>query len=126
MKTKVKKRARRAVDKTPPPSVAQPNPTDNLPSIDAYPPWRSALQACAYLQVSLPTIYRLMRSGDLETWGVGGRRRITTATIKFQMLPPSERVKVSKKKGFAPYQRLVSPPVRWPAKTAARASRRSA
>ncbi len=115
-KSQSRKRIKRAAAPLPP-AVAQPvevqSAPEGLPSIDAYPPWRSMSAACAYLAVSLPTAYRMLKTGELESYGVGGRRRVTTSSIKYHMLPPSERAPLPKKSS-APYERLSAPPIRWP------------
>jgi excisionase family DNA binding protein len=100
------------------PTVAAPPMIDlqfappGLPPIDAYPPWRSPSQAGKYLHVSLPTVYRMLKNGALESYGVEGRRRVTSASIRYHMLPPSERGPMPKPS--APYERLSAPPLRWP------------
>jgi excisionase family DNA binding protein len=114
-----------------PPAVAPPadgqSAPEGMPSIDAYPPWRSMSATCAYLAISLPTAYRMLKTGELESYGVGGRRRVTLSSIKYHMLPPSERGPLPKKPS-APYERLSAPPIRWPNSKAStrRASRASA
>jgi excisionase family DNA binding protein len=120
-KTQPRKRIKRATKSIPPTSTTPvdvlPHPA-GMPSIDAYPPWRSPSQAGKYLHVSLPTVYRMFKSGALESYDVGGRRRVTTASIKYHMLPPSERGPLPKQPS-APYERLSDPPKRWPNSKAA-------
>jgi excisionase family DNA binding protein len=86
---------------------------DGYPHIDQYPPWRSPSAASAYLAVSLPTVYRMLRDGELESYAVRKRRRITTASIRWHMLPPSARPPFTFVKPSAPYERLSDPPKRW-------------
>ncbi len=85
---------------------------EGMPSIDAFPPWRSPRDTGKYLQLSLPIIYRMIKAGDLESYTVAGGRRITTTSIRHHMLPPSQRGPAVKY--TAPYKRINAPPNRWP------------
>jgi excisionase family DNA binding protein len=86
-----------------------------LPPIDAHPWWRSPSQAGRYLNVSLPTIYRMLKTGELESETLGGRRHVTATTIQYHMLPPSERPPLTNKKPSVPFKRLSEMPKRWKA-----------
>lgn len=91
-RTRIIKRAATPLPPTiTPPAFGMQSAPEGLPSIDAYPPWRTPSAAGRYLAVSLPTVYRLLKTGELESYGVGGRRRVTTSSIKYHLLPPSER-----------------------------------
>jgi excisionase family DNA binding protein len=93
-----------------PPADVLPHP-EGMPPIEAYPPWRSPTQAGAYLDISLPIVYRMLKTGELESYTFGGRRRVTRVSIRYHMLPPIERGPMPKPS--APYERLSAPPLRW-------------
>jgi excisionase family DNA binding protein len=132
VKKKIKSRKR--VARKPPakplavPTVAAPSMIDlqfappGLPPITAYPPWRSPNQAGKYLNVSIPTVYRMLKNGALESYGVEGRRRVTSASIRYHMLPPSERTPLAAPMRV-PFVPLSDPPKRWSEKRKRAAAR---
>ena len=105
-KSKIKKRSKRLVNSATPVAVksreiAEPisviaDAPEGMPSIDAWPPWRSMAEASRYLLVSRMTIYRYCHTGKLHSYVMGGLRRIPSSEIK-AMMGLAERVPLKKK-----------------------------
>jgi hypothetical protein len=75
----------------------------------------TALQAQLFLSVSLPTIYQMIKAGELDSYIEDGHRYITGASIRRRALPPSQRPPVSKPEAFAPIRPPPNPRTSVPA-----------
>jgi excisionase family DNA binding protein len=72
------------------------SPQPPLPDIEAHPGWRMVSQVARYLEVSEPTVYKMMKAGSLQSYCVGGRRRILVDSIKPFMMPTLDHAAVPK------------------------------
>lgn len=67
------------------------------------------LQAVLYLGVSLPTVYKMIKAGEIESYVEDGHRWITGDSIRRRVLPPARRPPVDKPMPFACVRRSPNP-----------------
>jgi excisionase family DNA binding protein len=69
----------------------------------------TAIQAQIYLGVSLPTIYEMIKAGELHSYVDDGHRWITPQSIKNRALPPEQRKRLGKSVKFARIRQSPNP-----------------
>jgi hypothetical protein len=94
-----------------PPRAKHRRPRKPPPMLATLPPIESmvrctCLQTQAYLGVSLPTVYGLIRSGELQSYLEDGHRWIKPESIARFKLPPDQRPPVRQDK----FERVRLPP----------------